>query len=210
MREFFEPVFYPISLFYLGILTRKDEFVLKIPNLSMKEMVVEYFNEIFRIDTEQEKYEIIMREFIENPNFSNLFANYWSMYISQLPEIIFSQVNENFYRTTFYELCSRYLSPWFTWNIERLYPEGRTDLEFIGKFHEKFAGLRWIIEFKYYSNKEFRALKTSSDEFILQDNDTHQIKGYAKGLYKEYPEADIRLFVVYCFGNQGFSVFEVT
>ncbi len=144
LHEFFEPAFYPVSLFYLGILTRKDEFSLQIPNLTIKEMVVEYFNEVFRIDPVQEKYEKMMREFVAHSDLSRLFSEYWRLYISQLPESVFMQVNENFYRTTFYEACSRYLSPWFTWNIERSYPEGRSDLEFVGKYNERFAGLRWV------------------------------------------------------------------
>jgi len=39
--------------------------------------------------------------------------------------------------------------------------------------------------------------------------DTAQINGYVEGLKKEYPEAKISQFVIYCFGNQGFRVFEV-
>lgn len=209
MHEFFEPVFYPISLFYLGILTRSDEFVFKIPNLSMKEMVVEYFNEIFKVDLGQEKYEAIMREFIKSPDLTTLFLHYWHLYIGQLPETVFTQVNENFYRTTFYELCSRYLSPWFTWNIERSYPQGRTDLEFVGKYHEKFAGMRWVIEFKYFSNTEFARMNSSIENFDIRQEDTLQIKGYAKGLMEEYPEAKIKLFIIYCIGNQGFRIFEI-
>ena len=53
-------------------------------------------------------------------------------------------------------------------------------------------------------------MKTSLDEFTVRDEDTLQIRGYAEGLSYEYPEADIRLFVIYCIGNQGFSVFEVS
>jgi hypothetical protein len=119
------------------------------------------------------------------------------------------KVNENFYRTTFLELCSRYLSRWFTWNVERSYPEGKSDLEFVGKHHEKFAGWRWVIEFKYYSNTAFKKLKTSIEAFKLIDSDTEQIAGYVEGLKKEYPEAQISQFVIYCFGNQGFRVFAV-
>ncbi len=55
-----------------------------------------------------------------------LFSDYWRLYVSQLPEAVFSQVNENFYRTTFFELYNRYLSIRFTWNVERSYPKGRT------------------------------------------------------------------------------------
>ncbi|PWR74859.1 AAA family ATPase [Methanospirillum stamsii] len=210
MHEFFEPAFYPVSLFYLGLLTRKDEFDLKVPNLSMKEIAVEYFNEVFHIDPGQERYKEMMQGFIRKPDLSRLFSDYWRLYVSQLPEAIFSQVNENFYRTTFFELCSRYLSTWFVWNVKRSYPKGRTDLEFVGKFNEKFAGLRWIIEFKYFSNTEWAGMKTSLEEFTVREEDTLQIRGYAEGLRHEYPEADIRLFVIYCIVNQGFSVFEVT
>ena len=133
------------------------------------------------------------------------------------PEAIFQQaspepvewVNENFYRTTFFQLCSTYLSKWFTWNVERSYPQGRTDLEFVGKYHEKFAGVRIVLEFKYYSNAEFKKLKTTLADFQLQAEDTRQLAGYVAGLQQEYPEARISQFVIYCFGNQGFRVFEV-
>jgi len=120
-----------------------------------------------------------------------------------------SGVNENFYRTTFFELCSRHLSPWFTWNVERSYPSGKSDLEFVGKHHEKFAGLRWVIEFKYYSNTQFKKRGTSIEAFELQKEDKDQIAGYVEGLKKEYPEAQISQFVIYCIGNQGFRVFSV-
>ncbi len=208
MSQFFEEGFFPISFFYLGMLTKQDDFYLKLPNLNMRKIFVEYFNEIHRIDVST-RYTEIMQRFVGDLNLPALFAGYWDQYVSQLPEAIFQQVNENFYRTTFYELCSQYLSRWFTWNVERSYPKGRTDLEFVGKFHEKFAGVRMVIEFKYYSNTEFRKLKTGISEFQLQDRDTEQIAGYAEGLKGEYPEAMVSQFVIYCFGNRGFRVFEV-
>ncbi len=82
----------------------------------------------------------MMPRFVNEPNLEQLFAGYWEEYVSQLPEVLFQQVNENFYRTTFYELCSRYLFRWFTWHVERSYPQGKSDLEWVGKYHEKFAG----------------------------------------------------------------------
>ncbi|KAF5085982.1 putative AAA-ATPase [anaerobic digester metagenome] len=209
LNQFFDPQYYPISLFYLGILTRKDQFMLTLPNLNMRKIVTEYFNELNTIDVST-RYASMMQGFIRNPDLTQLFSDYWRLYVSQLPEAIFSQVNENFYRTTFFELCSRYLSTWFVWNVERSYPKGRTDLEFVGKFNEKYAGLRWVIEFKYFSNTEWTGMKTSIEDFSVREEDTVQIRGYAEGLRNEYPEADIRLFVIYCIGNQGFSVFDVT
>ncbi|MCP4403757.1 MAG: AAA family ATPase [bacterium] len=204
---FFDPEFFPISFYYLGMLTKEDEFYLKLPNVNIQKMFVEYFNQLHHIDVST-KYADMMRGFSQKPDLPSLFAEYWRLYVSQLPEAIFQQVNENFYRTTFMELCSRYLSTWFTWNVERSYPKGRTDLEFVGKYHEKYAGLRIVIEFKYYSNTEFTHFKTPIDEFLLQDEDTGQIAGYVEGLRQEYPEARVSQFVIYCIGNQGFRVFE--
>ncbi|QTA78114.1 AAA ATPase-like domain-containing protein [Desulfonema limicola] len=208
MRQFFEKSFFPISFFYLGMLTRLDDFHLKLPNLNMRQIFIEYFNELHKIDVST-KYADMMQGFVNNPDLHKLFADYWELYISQLPEAVFQKVNENFYRTTFFELCSRFLSRWFTWNVERSYPQGRTDLEFVGKFHEKFADIRMVIEFKYYSNAEFKKFKTAVRDFKLQDKDTEQIMGYAQGLRQEYPNAQISLYVIYCFGNQGFRVFDV-
>ncbi len=206
MSQFFEKDFYPISFYYLGMLTKQDQFSMKLPNLNMRKIFVEYFNELHHIDVST-KYADMMRGFVQHPDLPKLFANYWRLYVSQLPEAIFQKVNENFYRTTFYELCSRYLSTWFTWNLERSYPQGRSDLEFVGKFNEQYAGMRIVIEFKYYSNNEFKQFKTSIEEFQLQEEDTKQITGYVEGLRQEYPEALISQYVIYCFGNQGFRVF---
>jgi hypothetical protein len=206
MNQFFDKSYFPVSFFYLGMLTRHDEFYLKLPNLNMRQIFVEYFNEIHRIDVST-KYAEMMQGFINTLNLQQLFSDYWDLYVSQLPEAIFQQVNENFYRTTFFELCSRYLSKWFTFNVERSYPQGRTDLEFVGKYHEKFAGTRIVIEFKYFSNAEMRKMKTGVKKFRLRKEDTLQICGYAEGLKQEYPNAEISLHVIYCFGNKGYKVF---
>ncbi len=209
MSQFFEKGFFPVSFFYLGMLTKQDDFFMKLPNLNMRKIFIEYFNEIHRIDVST-RYAEIMQQFVNDLNLEALFAGYWKEYVSQLPEAVFQQVNENFYRTTFYELCSRYLSRWFIWNVERSYPKGRSDLEFVGKYHEKFAGIRIVIEFKYYSNTEFGKFKTSIEDFPLQEEDTEQIAGYIEGLKQEYPEAKISQAVIYCFRNQGFKVFNIT
>ncbi|TWI74008.1 PD-(D/E)XK nuclease superfamily protein [Desulfobotulus alkaliphilus] len=207
MSQFFEKGFFPISFFYLGMLTRKNDFSLTLPNLNMRRIFVEYFNELHRIDVST-GYGDMMQHFVKTLDLKALFAGYWQEYVSQLPEAVFTKVNENFYRTTFYELCSRYLSRWFTWNVERSYPKGRTDLEFVGKFNECFAGIRMVIEFKYFSNAAFKKFNTSIENFTLIPEDTEQMAGYVEGLQKEYPEARVSQHVIYCFGNGGFRVFD--
>ncbi len=208
MSQFFEKGFFPVSFFYLGMLTRRDDFTLKLPNLNMRRIFVEYFNELHHIDVST-RYADMMRAFVNDLDLKALFAGYWKEYVSQLPSAIFAQVNENFYRTTFYELCSRYLSRWFVWNVERAYPKGQTDLEFVGKFNECFAGVRMVIEFKYFSNAQFEKFGVSHHAFELRPEDSEQIDGYVEGLNQEYPEAKVTRHVIYCFGNKGFKVFDV-
>lgn len=210
LSQFFTTNFYPISFFYLGMLTRQDHFVLALPNANMRQIFSEYFNELHQIDMET-RYNEIMTTFLNRPNLEQLFAGYWKEYISQLPEAIFQKVNENFYRTTFYDLCNRYLSPWFSWHLERSYAEGKSDLEFVGKYNAKFANLRWVIEFKYYSREEFKKKfkRTKLENFHLQAEDTVQVNGYALGLQREFPRAHIERYVIYCIGNQGFRLFTV-
>ncbi|MFZ4655915.1 MAG: AAA family ATPase [Caldilineaceae bacterium] len=208
LSQFFEPTFYPIAFFYLGMLTRLDNFALTLPNVNMRQIFAQYFDELHHIDVET-RYSAIMTAFINHPNLEQLFAGYWKEYVSQLPEAIFAKMNENFYRTTFFELCTRFLSPWFTWHLERSYPQGKSDLEFVGKYNEKYANLRWVIEFKYYSNTEFKKFDTTIADFQLQEEDTEQINGYAAGLRQEFPRAHIECYVIYCIGNQGFRVFAI-
>ena len=78
------------------------------------------------------QYAEIMQQFVNEPKPEQLLTGYWEHYVSQLPEAIlnvtssvasFQQVKENFYRTTSFELCSRYLSRWFVWHVERSYPQ---------------------------------------------------------------------------------------
>ena len=207
MNQFFEKSFYPVSFFYLGMFTRKDRTLMCLPNLNMRFIFTEYFNELHNTDLTS-SFAGIYSHFARTADLPHLFAGYWKHYISQLPEAIFQKVNENFYRTTFYFLCTQNLSDLFTWNVERSYPQGKTDLEFVGKFHNIFAKLRYVIEFKYYSNARMTKEKIAIEDFQLIPKDAGQIEGYSTGLKQEYPEANIKKFVIYCFGNQGYRIFE--
>ena len=46
VSQFFNPSFFPISFFYLGMLTKEDDFNLRLPNLNLRQIFVEYFNEL--------------------------------------------------------------------------------------------------------------------------------------------------------------------
>ena len=157
MNQFFEKDFYPISLFYLGMLTFKDNYTMQLPNLTMKKIFTEYFNIIEKIEVSN-GYTDIFRNFERCLDINYLFQGYWDLYVKQFPAQIFDKVNENFYRTTFYELCTRYLSHAFTFAIETNHPSGRTDMEILGKFHTKYKHQKFLIEFKYFSNRDGKKL----------------------------------------------------
>ena len=213
MSQFFEKTFYPISFYYLGMLTKEDEQYMCLPNLNMKSIFTDYFNDIHKIDVTT-NYAEIMRSFIEHPDIPQLFAGYWRYHISQLPESIFQKVNENFYRTTFFDLCRQHLSAYFTWAVEKSRSTGRTDLEFVGKYHTKMADIRYLLEFKYYSNAKWNKIKASIpggniDGFQATQTDIKQINDYQTEWKQEHPEANNKSFLKYCFGNQGFKVIPI-
>ena len=217
LSQFFEKSFYPISFYYLGMLTKHDDQYMCLPNLNMKSIFVDYFNELNKIDVST-KYAELMAGFINHPDIPKLFAGYWELYISQLPEAIFQQVNENFYRTTFFDLCRQHLSGYFTWALESYYANGRTDLEFIGNYHTQFAGLRFLLEFKYYSNARWNKTSkktggknvTKISQFQPLEKDIKQLKAYEAEWKKQHPQPGNKSFLVYCFGNQGYRVFPIS
>ena len=210
MRQFFREAYFPISFFYLGMLTKKDHFQLKLPNLNLRRIVGECFNEIHQINLSTD-YISIMQRFIFRTDPEELFRGYWvRVYFPLCGDHLLWMMNENFYRTTLLGLMHSPTVLLIIWNVERSYPSGKSDLEFVGKHHTKFAGLRWVIGFNCYTSTEFKEPKRSINAFELQEEDKDQIAGYVKGLIKEYPEAQISQFVIYCFGNQGFRVFPVS
>lgn len=75
MSQFFEKSFYPISFYYLGMFTKQDEQYMCLPNLNMKSIFVDYFNDINKIDVSS-KYAEMMSGFVDNPDIPALFAGH--------------------------------------------------------------------------------------------------------------------------------------
>ena len=77
----------------------------------------------------------------------------------------------------------------------------------MGKYHEQFAGLRWVIEFKYYSNRDFRKFNTAIDAFEKQAEDTAQIAGYVEDLRQgisRSPNSSVRHLLFWQYGLFAF------
>ena len=204
MSQFFEKSFYPISFFYLGMLTRRSNYEMCLPNQNMQTIFADYFNTLYKINVGT-LYTQMMTSFVDNPDLPKLFADFWDIYVSQLPEAVFARVNENFYRTTFYSLCQQFLSQFYVWRMENSHASGRSDLEMEGKYHTRFSADRYLMEFKYFSNAKSKDLDL--DSFCPPEQDWNQLAGYHQEQCTSYPEMNISSYLIYCFGNIGFRVF---
>jgi hypothetical protein len=109
MSRFLDPAFLPVSLSYLGLLTFHDEYTLGFPNLTVKTLFTQYFNEMEAIEV-FDGYQGIFRRFQQDHDLAALFGGYWETYVGQTPAQAFDKANENLFRTTFYEPCTRYLA----------------------------------------------------------------------------------------------------
>ena len=195
MDRFFDPSFLPLSLYYLGMLTFQDEYTLGFPNLTVKTLFTQYFNEIETIDVST-GYTEIFRRFQRDHDLKALFDGYWQRYVGQIPAQAFDKLNENFFRTTFYELCTRHLSRHLMFAIEVNHPSGRSDWEAIGRPHTRFIGEALLLEFKHFTRIESQRLGVPGWT-EARPEDVVQVTGYADDVRRRYPQLTVRRHVVY-------------
>jgi hypothetical protein len=205
MGRFFDPRFIPLSLYYLGMLTFQDEYTLGFPNLTVKTLFTEYYNEIEHIDVST-GYTEIFRQFLTDHDLAMLFGGYWQLYLGQIPAQAFDKMNENFIRTTFYELCTRYLSRHLMFAIEVNHPAGRSDWEAIGRPHTTFENQALLIEFKHFPRAEGERLGVLGWA-APHAEEVAQVSSYAADLQRRYPRLTVRRHIVYTVTSAGYRFF---
>lgn len=193
-QKFFDPEFYPISLYYLGMTTLKDNYVMTLPNLTTRSVYMDYYNELNRISDDARRFVPAYRLFMEHHRLEPLVENYFKEYLGQFPAQVFDKINENFIRCSFYEVLSRYLSNCYTFAVERNLPSGRADLVLTGIPGTAFHNDCRVVEFKYFKAKD--AAKVEALEAVrLEDAD--QVRGYALDINRQFPAYRMRAYVVY-------------
>jgi hypothetical protein len=205
MRQFFEKPFFPLSLYYLGMLTFRDRFSLGFPNLTMKSIFTEYYNEVEHLVV-SDGYTPIFQQYLKDHDFSQVFDGYWETYIGQISAQAFDKANENFFRTTFFEICTRYLAPDYIFSIEVNYPSGRADFEAIGRHGTPFLDCGILAEFKHFPKSKGSAILELSEPL---SEDVEQVNGYAKDLQRQYPKMMIDRYVIYTIGSREYRFFKV-
>lgn len=153
--KFFSEEFFPYALYYLGLLTFESPFRLNIPNLTIKNMFVDYYDELSackNVDAAREAFsEAAEALALGDGTWRDVFDAYWQHYVrARIPAQAFDKMNENFFRTTFTSRCLDVLPMFYSFETEYNSSEGRCDFLAIPKVG--FGKPAQLVEFKYFTN----------------------------------------------------------
>lgn len=205
-KKFFEKEFYPVSLFYLGMTTLKSAYRMVLPNMTMRSIYMDYYNQLNKIEGNASRYVPVYELYDSNRSFEPLVQNYFEQYLGQFPAQVFDKINENFIRCSFYELVSRYLSHCYTFAIEQNNSVGRSDFEMTGIPGTDYYTDDRVVEFKYYRSKDADRMLALTEPLAEH---VEQVKGYAEDTKKKFPNYNVRSYVVYICANKGWKCWEV-
>ena len=172
--KFFSKDFFPYALYYLGLLTFEDDFALVIPNLTIRNMFVDYYDELSEFTNEDEARRHFIgaaRDLVKNGGtWKNVFEQFWQYYVkARIPAQAYDKMNENFFRTTFASRTWDALPMFYTIEIEYNTPAGRCDFLAVPK--PGLAKDAMLVEFKYFTKKD-GAARLFADENRVPDAET--------------------------------------
>ena len=210
--KFFSEEFFPYALYYLGLLTFESPFRLNIPNLTIKNMFVDYYDELSEF-TNVDEARTAFSDAAEalalgDGLWKALFDAYWRHYVkARIPAQAFDKMNENFFRTTFTSRCMDVLPMFYSFETEYNSSEGRCDFLAIPK--PGVAKPAQLVEFKYFTNAA--AEKGNVLGRAEPDAETvEQALAYRKALARR-PDWNhpIAATVVEVCGNTGYNWFDL-
>ena len=153
--RFFSEEFFPYALYYLGLLTFENMFTFKIPNLTIKNMFVDYYDELSEFANVDEARRAFVGAAqslaLGGGTWRSIFDAYWRHYVkARIAAQAFDKMNENFFRTTFTSRCMDVLPVFYSFETEYNSSEGRCDFLAIPK--PGVAKPAQLVEFKYFTN----------------------------------------------------------
>ena len=206
-RKFFEKQFYPVSLYYLGMTTLADAYTMRLPNLTMRSIYMDYYNTLHGVVDDARRYARAYQRFTQDRRFEPLVENYFEQYLKLFPAQVFDKINENFIRCSFYELMSRYLSQCYTFALELNLPSGRADLVLTGIPGTDFHNDCRVVEVKYFKAGEAATVEALE---APRAEDAVQVEGYARDINAQFPNYRMRSYVMYIAAGKTCKVWEVT
>ena len=98
--KFFSEEFFPYALYYLGLMTFEDEMTLNIPNLTIKNMFVDYYDELSEFTNVDEARRAFVRAAkalaLKDGTWRALFDAYWLHYVkARIPAQAFDKMNDS-------------------------------------------------------------------------------------------------------------------
>ena len=210
--KFFSEEFFPYALYYLGLLTFRNPFRLDIPNLTIKNMFVDYYDELSEVTNVDEARtafgDAVEALALAEGTWRNLFDAYWQHYVkARIPAQAFDKMNENFFRTTFTSRCLDWLASYYSFETEYNSSEGRCDFLAIPKPGSPKPAM--LVEFKYFTNADAEKGKVLGR--AEPDAETvEQALAYRKALARR-PDWNhpIAVAVVEVCGNTGYNWFDL-
>ncbi len=208
-NEFFEARYLTVGFYYLGILTFENDFMLMFPNTTMKRIFTEYYNDIaeirFGVDEQMDINETFMA-FLENGDWSKVYAAFAKYYLSLVPATAYDKANGNLFRTSFYFYCARSLARHLLVTIEKELPSGKADFVAIPRL-ESSSKEATVIEFKYYKNED-AAKKGVLDWTTPPADAVEQVERYKRDLQAMYSNYNFTSHVVVIAGTKGYRFFK--
>ena len=210
--KFFSEDFFPYALYYLGLLTFEDEMTFNIPNLTIKNMFVDYYDELSEFTNADEARRVFVQSIRAHVKadgtWHGIFEAYWQHYVkARIPSQAFDKMNENFFRTTFTSRCMDVMPMFYSFETEYNSSEGRCDFLAIPK--PGVAKPAQLVEFKYFTNAA--AEKGNVLGRAEPDAETvEQALAYRKALARR-PDWNhpIAATVVEVCGNTGYNWFDL-
>jgi hypothetical protein len=187
--------------------TLVDKYSMCLPNLTMRSIYMDYYNEMNQLTDNYSHYNPVFRAFAEDGAFEPLVASYFSEYLGQFPAQVFDKMNENFIRCSFFDLCYRYLSGSYTFAIEQNLPSGRADFVMTGTPGTPYHNDCRVVEFKYFKTGEASVVHGLT---AAKEEEVTQVNGYAEDLKRQFPNYRLRTYVVYIAAGKAYKVWEVT
>ena len=205
-KKFFEKKFYPVSLYYLGMTTIADAYTMRLPNLTMRSIYMDYYNQLNSINKYKDDFIDAFEKFAHDAKLLPIIDVYFKKYLGQFPAQVFDKINENFVRCSFFELCSRYMRGRFTFALEQNLPSGRADMVMTGVPGTKYHNDCRVVEFKYFKAKDVRLVEGLPD---AKADDVAQVKAYATDINQSFPEYRMSAYVVYIAAGKAYKAFKV-
>ena len=210
--KFFSEEFFPYALYYLGLLTFEDEMTFNIPNLTIRNMLVDYYDELSEVknvDAARRAFGLSTRAHVKSGGtWRDIFEAYWQQYVkARIPAQAFDKMNENFFRTTFTSRCLDFLADFYSFETEYNSSEGRCDFLAIPK--PGVGKPAQLVEFKYFTN----AAAEKGNVLGRAEPDAETVKqalAYRAALLRR-PDwnAPVAVTVVEVCGSEGYNWFDL-